>query len=111
MYLTSENRQRFKLAKVSRYTVCSISPHTTTIFVVLAGNTFFLLPFAFIAEGEFFDPPDRETVRLQKFGKLLAGPNTDLGNWFVIQLYCVIDGVGKYRCPHLLLCRPSNFPF
>lgn len=28
-------------------------------------------------EGEFFDPPDRETVRLQKFGKLLAGPNTD----------------------------------
>ena len=28
---------------------------------------------------EFFDPPDRETMRLQKFGKLLAGPNTDLG--------------------------------
>ena len=31
------------------------------------------------AEGEFYDPPDRETMRLQKFGKLLAGPNTDLG--------------------------------
>ena len=29
--------------------------------------------------GEEFDPPDRETVRLQKFGKLLAGPNTDIG--------------------------------
>lgn len=28
---------------------------------------------------DFFDPPDRETMRLQKFGKLLAGPNTDLG--------------------------------
>ncbi|XP_064400584.1 TBC1 domain family member 22A-like [Halichondria panicea] len=27
---------------------------------------------------DFFDPPDRETMRLQKFGKLLAGPNTDL---------------------------------
>ncbi len=30
-------------------------------------------------EEEYFDPPDRETMRLQKFGKLLAGPNTDLG--------------------------------
>ena len=28
---------------------------------------------------DFYDPPDRETMRLQKFGKLLAGPNTDLG--------------------------------
>ena len=28
---------------------------------------------------DIFDPPDRETMRLQKFGKLLAGPNTDLG--------------------------------
>ena len=27
-----------------------------------------------------FELPDRETVKLQKFGKLLAGPNTDLGN-------------------------------
>ncbi|CAI8031625.1 TBC1 domain family member 22B, partial [Geodia barretti] len=27
---------------------------------------------------DIFDPPDRETMRLQKFGKLLAGPNTDL---------------------------------
>lgn len=27
-----------------------------------------------------FDVTDRETVKLQKFGKLLAGPNTDLGN-------------------------------
>lgn len=31
-----------------------------------------------LGEGEYFDPPDRETMRLQKFGKLLAGPNTDL---------------------------------
>lgn len=27
---------------------------------------------------DFLDVPDRETTRLQKFGKLLAGPNTDL---------------------------------
>jgi len=27
----------------------------------------------------FDDTPDRETLRLHKFGKLLAGPNTDLG--------------------------------
>lgn len=27
----------------------------------------------------FDDIPDRETIKLQKFGKLLAGPNTDLG--------------------------------
>ena len=27
----------------------------------------------------FDDVPDRETIKLQKFGKLLAGPNTDLG--------------------------------
>jgi hypothetical protein len=27
-----------------------------------------------------FDVPDRETIKLQKFGKLLAGPTTDLGN-------------------------------
>ena len=28
---------------------------------------------------DFPDVPDRETTRLQKFGKLMAGPNTDLG--------------------------------
>lgn len=32
-----------------------------------------------IGDGDYFDPPDRETMKLQKFGKLLAGPNTDLG--------------------------------
>ena len=26
------------------------------------------------------DSTDRETVKLQKFGKILAGPTTDLGN-------------------------------
>ena len=33
---------------------------------------------------DFFDPPDRETMRLQKFGKLLAGPNTDLGIIYIM---------------------------
>ena len=33
---------------------------------------------------DIFDPPDRETMRLQKFGKLLAGPNTDLGEPLVL---------------------------
>ena len=46
-----------------------------------------------VAEGEFFDPPDRETMRLQKFGKLLAGPNTDLSGytlWFACCLVVVV---------------------
>ena len=34
---------------------------------------------------DIFDPPDRETMRLQKFGKLLAGPNTDLGEYSLCQ--------------------------
>lgn len=40
---------------------------------------FHTLSFIVAGSEEFFDPPDRETMRLQKFGKLLAGPNTDLG--------------------------------
>ena len=38
-------------------------------------------PIAFrpASPSEMFDIPDRETVKLQKFGKLLAGPNTNLG--------------------------------
>ena len=45
---------------------------------------------------DIFDPPDRETMRLQKFGKLLAGPNTDLGE----AGYCIITvlHVHVYTC-------------
>ena len=37
-----------------------------------------------------FDLPDRETVKLQKFGKLLAGPNTSLG-----ELSCGVSEEGR----------------
>ena len=39
---------------------------------------------------EMFDLPDRETVKLQKFGKLLAGPNTSLG-----ELLCCASEEGE----------------
>ena len=57
---------------VLNWLVCLIQSH----LVCYNGYCFFHLP---AGPDDFFDPPDRETMRLQKFGKLLAGPNTDLG--------------------------------
>ena len=52
-----------------------------------------------------FDLPDRETVKLQKFGKLLAGPNTSLGELS----RCVSEGRGGewLTSVHPCVCMPS----
>ena len=53
---------------------------------------------------DIFDPPDRETMRLQKFGKLLAGPNTDLGQTNFHNLFCE-----PCSCPPLAMCTFRHF--
>ena len=57
---------------------------------------------------DMFDPPDRETMRLQKFGKLLAGPNTDLGETGYCIIIALYTHVGLYA-GLLLTCYQYYF--
>jgi hypothetical protein len=76
--------------KICQYTCTRTEPCITSLLCYTVYTVLHSVPLSLSLWSpdpmDIFDPPDRETMRLQKFGKLLAGPNTDLGQTNFITL-------------------------